>query len=321
MGERPFAIGVDLGGTKIEVAHVEQGVVRRRRRVATDVAGGAEAVEKQIVTAVRSLAQEASAHPLGVGVGVAGQIEPGTGRVHFAPNLQWHDVPLQSSLAHTLGLPVVVTNDVRAATWGEWLHGAGKGCDDLICLFVGTGIGGGVVTDGRMLVGANNSAGELGHVTVAVDGPKCHCPNRGCLEALASGWAIAEQAQAAVAADPAGGAALLQLAGGKLSEVNSRLVAQAAHSGDPLAQRLVDRVAENLTAGVVGLVNAFNPACFILGGGVIEGFPELIQRVRDGVMQRALAAATAGLQVVGSQLHNDAGVVGAAAVAARALTA
>ena len=280
MGEQPFAIGVDLGGTKIEVAHVEGGVVRRRLRVATDVAGGAEAVQEQIVTAVRALAKEAAAHPLGVGVGVAGQIEAGTGLVHFAPNLQWHDVPLQGTLAHALGLPVVVTNDVRAATWGEWLHGAGRGCDDLICLFVGTGIGGGVVSGGRMLVGANNSAGELGHVTVDVAGPQCHCPNRGCLEALASGWAIAAQAQAAVAADPTAGRTLLQLAGGKAEAINSHLVAQAAHGGDPLAQGVVDRVGDALTAGVVGLVNAFNPARFILGGGVIEGFPELIERVR-----------------------------------------
>ena len=214
MSEQPFAIGVDFGGTKIEVAHVEGGSVRRRLRLATDVAGGAEAVQAQIVTAVRSLAKEAAAHPLGVGVGVAGQIEPGNGRVHFAPNLHWHDVPLQSALANTLGLPVVVTNDVRAATWGEWLHGAGKGCDDLVCLFVGTGIGGGVVSGGRMLVGSTNSGGELGHVTVNLDGPPCHCPNRGCLEALASGWAIAEQARSAVAADTAAGAALLRLARG-----------------------------------------------------------------------------------------------------------
>jgi glucokinase len=155
-------------------------------------------------------------------------------------------------------------------------------------------------------------------MTVDLHGPPCHCGNHGCLEALAGGWAIARRAAEAVRADPAAGAALLRLAGGQAEAVDARLVAQAAHDGDPLAKHLVDEVAEALVAGAAGLVNAFNPCRLVLGGGVIEGLPELVQRVEDGVRQRALAAARAPLQVLPARLRGDAGVVGAAALAMRA---
>jgi glucokinase len=311
-----WAIGVDLGGTKIEVAHVDaQGGVRRRRRCATDVKDGLAAVEGEIIAAVRDLKDDAESPPAGVGVGVAGQIEPGTGVVEFAPNLDWHEAPLQADLSQALKLPVAVTNDVRAAAWGEWLHGAGRGCDDLVCLFVGTGIGGGVVSGGQMMAGCSNAAGELGHVTIDLHGPACHCGNTGCLEALASGWAIARRARQAIAADPSAGASLLGRAGGQPEAITAKIVAQAAHAGDPLARHLIDEVAAALIAGSVGFVNAFNPCRLILGGGVIEGLPELVQRVAQGMRQLALAAASTPLQVLPAQLHNDAGVVGAAALA------
>ena len=315
-----WAIGVDLGGTKIEVAQVDAlGGVRRRLRRSTDVKDGLAAVEAEIIAAVHDLQESANSPPAGVGVGVAGQIEPATGVVGFAPNLGWHEAPLQADLSQALKLPVAVINDVRAATWGEWLHGAGRGSDDLVCLFVGTGIGGGVVSGGQMLTGCTNAAGELGHVTVDLHGPPCHCGNTGCLEALASGWAIARRTRQAIAADPTAGASLLSMAGGQPEAVTAKIVAQAAHAGDPLAQQLIDEVAGALVAGSVGFVNAFNPCRLILGGGVIEGLPELVQRVAEGVRRLALAAASARLQVVPAQLHGDAGVVGAAALALHSL--
>jgi glucokinase len=314
-------MGVDLGGTKVEVAHVDaSGHLVERLRRPTDVKDGVAAVEEEIVTAARELEERAGSSPGAVGVGVAGQIEQESGIVRFAPNLDWHDVPLQSDLSRALRLPVVVANDVRAATWGEWLHGAGQGCDDLVCLFVGTGIGGGVVSGGRMLSGCSNTAGELGHMPIDLHGPSCHCGNRGCLEAHAGGWAIARRAQEAVVMEPGAGATLLQMAHGRPEDLTAEIVAQAAHHGDPLAQKLVDEVAGALIAGAIGLVNAFNPCRLILGGGVMEGLPELLDRIDQGVRQRALAAARDPLQVLPALLHNDAGVVGAAALALRANT-
>ena len=198
-----WAVGVDLGATKLEVARVERGgKVVDSIRTPTRAEGGPAAAERDIVEAARLLMERAGTAPLGIGVGVAGQIERHTGRVLFAPNLNWREVPLRADLEEALEMAAVVTNDVRAITWGEWLYGAGKGYDDVICLYVGTGIGGGIVSGGRVVSGCANSAGELGHIVIDMNGPPCTCGNRGCLEALASGWAIARQAQEMIEPGP-----------------------------------------------------------------------------------------------------------------------
>jgi glucokinase len=316
-----WAIGVDLGGTKVEVAHVgSTGLLHRRLRRPTNVKEGPKAVSEEIIHLVRQLRDQADSPPIGLGVGLAGQIDPHEGTVIFAPNLYWHNVPFQSDLKRALGLPVVVTNDVRAATWGEWLHGAGKGCDDLVCVFIGTGIGGGIVSGGRMLAGCSNTAGELGHMTIDLHGPPCTCGQRGCLEALAGGWATEKIAQEAVALDPDAGAALVKLAGGSAGAVTAKTVSQGALAGDLLSLRLVEQVAQALIAGAVSIVNAFNPSRLILGGGVIEGLPDLVDQIDQGVRKRALPAATKPLQILRAELGNDAGVVGAAALAIRTFT-
>jgi glucokinase len=316
--EEPWSIGVDLGGTKLEVAHVDaQGRVRQRLRKPTNVKGGPSAIIEDVIGSVWTLRETADSPPAGVGVGVAGQVEKETGKVTFAPNLDWRDVPLQADLQRSIGLPVIVTNDVRAATWGEWLHGAGRGCDDLLCMFVGTGVGGGVVSGGRMLAGCNNTAGEVGHITVDMNGPPCSCGNRGCLEALAGGWAITQLARETVAADPDGGRLILEMAGGFIEEINVATVARAVRGGDPMARQLMDRAASALIAGASTLINAFNPCRLILGGGVIMGVPELIGRIDKGVRGQALAAACASLIVLPAGLRTDAGVIGAAALAIR----
>jgi glucokinase len=315
MRHNSSAIGVDLGGTKIEAARVDgSGRVQRRCRRATPVGDGPGGVCAAIVDAVREL-RTTGEQPVGVGVGVAGQVESSSGRVLFAPNLDWRDVPLRSQLRRALEMPVVVSNDVRAATFGEWRHGAGRTCDDLVCVFVGTGIGGGVVSGGRMLTGVTGIFGEVGHTTVQLDGPLCHCGNRGCLEALASGWAIARDARNAAGADARRAARLLEMAGGDAGEITARMVGEAAADGDALAAELVENANRALAAGMVWLVNALNPARLILGGGVVEGSSGLVARVEEEVSSRALDAATSSLEVVGAELHEDSGVVGAAALA------
>ncbi|MEJ2187366.1 MAG: ROK family protein, partial [Gemmatimonadota bacterium] len=268
-----IALGVDLGGTKIEVAAVDDaGEVRHRRRVQTPT-GDVNAVSAAIVQAVGEIRNELNEDPVGVGVGVAGQVERDTGVVRFAPNLDWHDVPLGQTLEEALGLRVVVLNDVRAVALGEWLSGAGRNTDDMVCVFVGTGIGGGVVSAGHLLEGCSNAAGEIGHMVVAMDGPECHCGRVGCLEALAGGWAIAREAAAAASARPHDAARLVEIAGDAKS-ITAETVGQAYREGDPLARELMDAAARALTAGMVNLVNTFNPCRLILGGGVVDGVPE-----------------------------------------------
>lgn len=308
-------LGVDLGGTKIAAALVDDdGKILAEHTAPTGADREASAVIADIVHILRERLGRGARDASALGIGVAGQIDPDDGTVLDAPNLRWHRVPLGAELSSALELPVVVTNDVRAATWGEWWHGAGRGERDLVTVFVGTGVGGGVVSGGRVLTGCTNTAGEIGHVTIVTDGRPCTCPNRGCLEAYVSGWAIAAQAREAAQADAAGARGLIDRAGG-IAAITARTVAQAFRDGDPFARRVVEEVARHLAAGIVTFVNAFNPCLLILGGGVIEGIPELAGMVEGPVCARALAAATRRLRFARAALGGEAGVVGAAAIA------
>ncbi len=320
MPEEIWAIGIDLGGTKIELAWVnKEGNYSQRFTRPTMASRGPAAIKKEIITFIKEMIKEAKFPPVGIGVGLAGQIDPYKGSVHFSPNLGWQNEPFQEELIQVLGLPVMVINDVRAATLGEWWHGAGKDCADLICLFIGTGIGGGVVSGGRILIGDSNSAGELGHITIDWQGPPCRCGNKGCMEALAGGWAIAQRAQELIRNDQKAGFTLLNLAGGKLEEVNAKVVAEGFKKGDLLARQIIEEVKEALIAGTVSLVNAFNPRRLILGGGVMAGLPELKKFIADGIRERALKAATVSLEVWPAKLGNLAGVIGAGSLVIRTL--
>ncbi len=309
-----LTLGVDLGGTKVETALVDvTGRILASRRRLTHPEKGPDGVIAEIVACVESCVAEAGKRAQGIGVGVAGQVDR-AGTVRFSPNLGWRNVPLKVRLEEALGMVVVVNNDVRAATWGEWQHGAGQGVDDLVCLFVGTGIGGGIVSGGRLLEGCHNTAGELGHLTIVRGGRHCHCPNRGCLEAYAGGWAIAERAQETVRADPQSGQRLVTLAG-SIQQISAATVTQAYREGDAMASRLVEETAQYLAAGVVSIVNAFNPCFLVFGGGVIQGLPDYVSAIERPVRENALKAATENLRIVMAALGDKAGVIGAAALA------
>jgi glucokinase len=316
MKEQSCAIGVDLGATKIVIALVDdKGNTLHSTRLPTAASGHPQTIIGKIAEEIRILLDATPLAPVGIGAGVAGQVDCSGEKVLFAPNLEWYDVPLQRELQQETGLPVVLVNDVRAATWAEWLFGAGRGCQDMVCLFVGTGIGGGVVSGGRILIGDSNSAGEVGHMPVALHGPPCHCGSHGCLEAIAGGWAIARRARELVIAEPLDGEMLKKMAESREEEISAALVARAARTGDPLAARIVAEAGEALVAGATGLINAFNPRRLVLGGGVIEGLPELVRQVDRGARARALPAACEKLEVLPAELPGKAGVIGAAALA------
>jgi glucokinase len=305
-----LAIGVDVGGTKMKAAVVDAGGQIQGKSLQYPSPRNVNEVIA-IIQEIRTLFPHLS--PVGIGVGLAGTIDKENGVVRFASNLKWRDVPLQDHLEQALRLRVVVDNDVRAAAYGEWLHGAGQDCNDLVYLSIGTGIGGGVVSGGQILSGYTNTAGELGHIILDLNGPRCQCGNWGCFEALAGGWAIARKAQEAIAAHAEAGAALEKIAAeSPEKEITAKVVAQAAREGSSLAQQVIDDVVQVLIAGAASVVNAFNPHRLILGGGVIEGMPELVGRVDQGIRQRALSAACEGLHVLRAQLHNNAGIIGAA---------
>lgn len=312
-----LAIGVDLGGTKMRVAVVDDtGKVHEQTTVPTDVAGGAEEIIASLVSIIRRLQSQIGMRPIeAVGIAIAGQVDGSTGDVKFAPNLFWHDVPLASRLSKELKIPVTVVNDVRAATWGEMCFGSGKGIQDLVCLFIGTGIGSGIVSKGALMTGHNNSAGEVGHMVICCGGPQCNCGNYGCWEALAGGRSIGKNTREAIEKDPQKGSKILSYAGGDVEKVIASHLFQAAHAGDPFAVSLVQKIEEALVIGTTNVVHAFNPECIIFGGGIIESSPWLIERIEIGVRSHALKSAVEKLKMVPAQCGGDAGVLGAAAMA------
>ncbi len=309
-------LGVDIGGTKILTALVDpSGIILSSHYQLIDPNKDPAGTIQNILDSVQICYRQSGKNAVAMGVGVAGQIDKINGVVRSSPNLpDWKNVALRNGLQSGLGIPVSINNDVRVITWGEWQHGAGMGEVDLVCLFVGTGVGGGVVSGDRLFEGHSNTAGELGHMTVLAGGRQCHCSNQGCLEAYCGGWAIASRAQDAVRANPKEGETLIKLAG-NIQNISAITVSQAFANHDSLAQGLVKDTALYLAAGLVSIVNAFNPHVIILGGSVIEGIPDLVAMADKQVRSLALPTPVEDLKITIATLGSKAGVIGAASLA------
>ncbi len=307
----PLILGIDLGATKVVSGLVDARgrLVRHSGRIvhANDGPGG---VIRSLVQSARACLDEESRAPVAIGVAVAAQVDPRAGTVVHAPNLGWRDVPLARRLSEELGAPVELINDARAATLAEWRFGAGRGVDDLFCLILGTGIGGSAVIGGQLPEGGAHAFGEVGHLTIEVGGRRCHCPNWGCFEAYAGGWAIAERARESVLADPTSGAELVRRAGTH-ETISAQTVFAAYRTGDPLAVRLVHETERYFADGVISVVNAFNPSVLLLGGGLIAGLPELVPVAESAIRARCQPPA-ASARVVRAGLGENAPLVGAA---------
>ncbi len=316
---RALALGVDLGGTNARAAVVDRDsgeIVAAHRVLLRDRAPAA--VVEVLGQAVRDVAAAAGSDLIsfgGVGVGAAGQCLGTTGVVLNAPNLGWRDVPLGDLLRGALNLPVRVANDLSAAAWGEKRFGAAQGVSDVVLVFVGSGVGSGLILGGRLHEGARGVAGELGHVKVTPLRPEtkprlCGCGQTGCLEAYTSGMNIADR----VREELTGGAHSLvsDLVQGDLSRVSAAVVEQAWAAGDRYARTLWDEVAELLGNAVATVVTLLNPARVILGGGVLLGCMHLERLVRERFHAQVSVSAAAGLGFERAFLGDDAGVIGAA---------
>lgn len=311
-------LAVDIGGTKILTALVaDHGTIVARRRVETPDLG-VEAVLQVIAASATQVMADAGMPKdqlLAVGVDAPGPLNPREGIVFEAPNLVgWRNVPLGRLLAERLALPVFVEHDATAAALGEWWIGAGRGVHDLIYITVSTGIGGGIIIGDRLVHGASGTAGEVGHMTIDVDGPACPCGrSTGCLEVLASGTAIARMAREAVAAGRR--TSLLQMAGGDPEAIGAQHVEAGARAGDPVAVEIFNRAATYLGVGVANLLNLFNPQRVIIGGGVSKAGDLLFGPVRRVATARAFERPGRDAEIVPAALGDDVGAVGAAAVA------
>ncbi|AYY13663.1 ROK family glucokinase [Actinobacteria bacterium YIM 96077] len=312
------SIGVDVGGTKIAAGVVDQkgDIVARTRRdtPSQDVSG----IVGAIIDVTRELAAE---HEIGVvGVGSAGFVDAGRSRVMFAPNLAWRDLDLRDRVEDATGLPVVVENDANSAAWGEFRFGAASDVEDMVLLTIGTGVGGAVVKDGALYRGANGIAGELGHLRMVPDGQLCGCGLRGCLEAYASGTALVRNAQSAAtsAAVTFSGSAerLLEMAAGDPGNITGPMVTAAANDGDELARELIADLGRWLGEAMGSLIAVFDPATFVLGGGVAEAGDMLLEPTNEAMRRSVTGGAHRPHATVRfATLGNDAGIVGAADLA------
>lgn len=307
-------IGVDLGGTNLRVGRVEDGAIVRGARWALGEARTVDAVVAQIAARVAEVAPPGDA-PVPVGVGVAAMLGDRRGTVVNAPNLGWRDVGFGAALASALGPrhPLGVYNDVNAIAWGEFAAGAGRGSRDALVVFVGTGIGGGVIASGALVEGATNCAGELGHLKVVM-GPgaaRCGCGAVGCVEAYVGGAALLARIRRELAAGAS--PAVVAAAGG----------VDAAHPGhvdaladdDPWARALWDQCGGYLALAIGNAANVLNPDRVVLGGGVLGRTPRLRARMLAALPAVAPAAILGPLTVVDAALGDDAGLIGAALLA------
>ena len=312
-------IGVDMGGTKILSAVIDaEGNILGTAKVPTKADAGTSAVIDRIADSIQKAIGTSGVNETSieaVGIGAPGPLDPETGVVIFAPNLGWRDVPLKAELEARVGIPTFVDNDVNVGTLGEHAFGAGKGVQNIVGIFVGTGIGGGIILQGELFHGASKTAGEIGHIIVKADGPRCGCGRRGCLEALASRTAMTKQFQKAIK-KKGKKSVISKLTDGDLSAIRSGVLAKAIRANDKLTLKIFKKATKYLGIGIGSIVNFLNPEMIILGGGVVEALDDtFLDNIRAAAAKYALPNTLDGVQIVRAKLGDNSGILGAAALA------
>ncbi len=316
-------VGVDMGGTKTLAAVVDaEGNILSTAKIQTQAKRKTSIVIDRIAGCIQEAIEESPVDTDtigGIGIGAPGPLDPDTGVVIFAPNLGWKNVHLKTELETRVNMPTFVDNDVNVGTLGEHTFGAGRGVKDLVGIFVGTGIGGGIILNGKLYHGASKTAGEIGHIIVKAGGPKCGCGNRGCLEALASRTAMTKEFQKAIL-KKGKKSILSNLTGGDLGLIRSGVLAKALHSNDKLTQKVFKKTTKYLGICIGSIVNFLNPEMIVLGGGVVEAVGDkFLKDIRKAAKKYALPDTLKNVEIVEAQLGDNAGVLGAAALARQKL--
>ena len=312
MGKK-YNIGVDIGGTNVKIALIdEKGTIAYSNSVPTRAEMGYEYTIQNIINTIKDSLKESNndiSNIGGIGFGLPGQIDSVNGVVRLLPNIPgWVEVPLAKIVKDEFNVPVKLDNDVRVATLGELNYGAGKGCQNLICLTVGTGVGSGIVLNGQLVRGASMTAGEIGHVIVERNnGEICGCGATGCLEAYASGPSVVKMAKDYIAGGKS--TKFKEIAAG--NEITPYMVYEAAKQGDAVAKRIFTIVGEYLGVALVSVVNLLNPEKIIVGGGVGQAGDLILEPIREAIKKRCIPTSAAAVEIVPAQLGESAGVVGA----------
>lgn len=312
-----LALGIDLGGTKILSSVMDgEGKLLSRNQHMTPSAQGQAAVIQAMIESAQGALAEANVTPTelaAIGIGAPGLSNPKTGVIYTSPNLPgWQDVPLKDIFAAELRRPTYIINDANAAAVGELCYGAGRGARDFVYITVSTGIGGGIIIDGKIYAGSTGTAGELGHMVIDADGPLCNCGNKGCWEMLASGTALANEAKRQIREGAS--TSLSQLAGGA-DAINAQAIHKAALAGDELAKKLIARNAYYLGVGLANLINIFNPEVIVIGGGLSNIGDMLLLPAYEEAGRRAFKRPFQDTRFARAELGGDSGVIGAAAYA------
>ncbi len=309
---KKYNIGVDVGGTNVKVALVDKsGSIVYSDTVPTRAEMGYEYTISNIITAIRNLMKESKTNKDmidGIGFGFPGQIDCDNGIVRLAPNIPgWVNIPIADIVSKEFEIPVKVDNDVRCAALAELNYGAGKGANNLICITVGTGIGSGLIVNGKLVRGASNAAGEIGHIKLQMEGgPICGCGDTGCLEAFASGPAIVAMAEE-------------YIRGGKSTkyrelanpDITPYIVAEAAKQGDVVAKKIFEIIGNYIGIGLSSVVNLLNPEKIVIGGGVADAGDLLFIPIKETLKKRTMPIQGSAVEVVHAELGNTAGVIGA----------
>ncbi len=320
MKRTKYVLGVDLGGTKISVGAMttDGSTSLPLDTLPTLASEGADAVVGRIVSMIEATIKSAMKETgatrddfLGIGIGSPGPLDRERGLVITTPNLGWHNFPLRDRVSAGTGMRATLDNDANCATLGEWWIGAARGARNVVGMTIGTGIGGGLILDGKLYHGTSDVAGEIGHTSIDSTGRRCKCGNYGCLEAYASGPATADRAREALA----GGedSLLSKMVDGKLDDLTAHHVYDASKRGDPVAQEVVRETARFIGTGIANLLNIFNPDVVVLAGGVAQAGEELFAPVRAEVRRRAFKPAVEACRIVPGELEGAAGVAGAVA--------
>ncbi len=307
-------IAVDLGGTQIRAArYLAGGMQELRVALPTGAEDGPEAVLQRIRSAIQQVWPQ-NERVAAIGIGAPGPVDYKRGIVRFAPNIPgFNQVPLRDKLVEAFDVPVFVGNDADVAALGEHRFGAGQGVSSMIYLTISTGVGGGIIIDNKLFTGGNGMGGEIGHMVMDVNGVRCGCGSRGCLETLASGTAIARMARERL---EAGASSLIRdLVEGDLTRITAREVNQAAQQGDPLAIEIFDLAGTYLGAAIVSLMYVINPSLFVFGGSVTQAGELLFAPMRRAIEERAPAIYRENLRLATAALGGDVGLWGALALA------
>lgn len=311
-----LVLGVDVGGTKIAAAVVtDEGKVVSRGYGSTSAQAGPQVVIDNIFATIDRTISSSNvvlSQLSGIGIAAAGIIDSKKGKVIFSPNLPgWHEVPLGDAVHQRFNVSTYLGNDANLAALGEWRFGVKKQVANLIYITVSTGIGGGIICNGKLYTGVLGAGGEIGHMTIDVNGPRCNCGNVGCWETLASGTALAREAVKHI--KEGASTSIVEFAGGDLTKVDAKVVFEAAKQGDRLANKLIARLGYYLGVGLTNVVNIFNPELILIGGGVAKMGDLLLEPAIKVVKERAFTTSATSVQIRPALLGDDSSILGAVA--------